>query len=180
MKIISIDPSKQNTGIYEKFESYENASLFSIDLKTSAHKTLDMVYAYFNNLIQKNKYDFGLIEDYSFNFKKKYSIIPMVEVGTAIRLAFIHNRVPLVAIHHKIWKALTLKVEDKENNRDIYFELIKQRFGKVFDTTHEAEAYLIYQSARILFNTELNLTEAMEKVKKKLNNILEACREDKN
>ncbi len=177
MNIISIDFSKVSTGIYAKYKKVEASEVIKIKPKTTQKETLRILYANFYKRLIDKKYDFGLIEGYAFNPKNRRGLIPMSEIGGVIRLAFSQTQTPLVTIHVQIWKMLIQININKNKQKKKYIAAIKTKYDKSFDTVDQADAFLIYQAARIIAKRTTNITPAMRKAKDKLIKIIEVYNE---
>lgn|SRR5512136_76907 len=150
MNVISIDPSKYSTGIYMTVHEVETTTIIDNPKGCSNEQAADKIYDTVYSLLDignGTQFDFGLIEGYSFNREKWQSIIPLAEIGGVIRLVFYKVGIPLVEIPTQSWRSISGVNKfgiDKQKEPEQYLQAIKNYFKKEFNTTDEADAYLIY------------------------------------
>lgn len=174
MNVISIDPSKYSTGIFTKIDGQENSFVILNKKGCSQEEALKNIYQVFTSILKKEKYHFGLIEGYGFNFKSKNirSVIPMSEVGGVIKLIFAQAEIPLITVPVQTWRTLTIGRINKKS-KDNYLAAISIKYGCNFSTTDESDAFLIYQAVKEMAKRTKRLTPGMIKIKKQLQKIIE-------
>jgi len=170
MKIISIDPSKYSTGIYTRINGVESSFTVTNEKKSSSEEVLINIYNIFSKLLTVN-YKLGLIEGYGFNPKNKHGITTMTEIVGVIKLTFAQANIPLVVIPIQIWKKYTIGRIDKKQVKD-YMRAIHFKYEREFETTDEADAFLIYQATKNICKTLKGFTPAVKKIRDRLKQII--------
>ena len=173
MNVISIDFSKVRTGIFTKIDGRASSLSIENKAKISNEKALVNVYQAFTVILDNQKYNFGLIEGYAFNFRRPSGISVMAEIAGVIKLSFAERKIPLITIPVQVWKSLTISNIDKTKNPDLYFAEIKKKYGMDFVIEDEADAFLIYQATREVAKKTKRLTPAVKKIKERLQKIIE-------
>ena len=173
MNIISIDFAKYSTGIYTKVEGQESCFIIANKKKCSDQEALLNLYTAFTGILQNVRYNFGLIEGYGFNPINKQSMIIMSEIGGVIKLAFAYAEVPLITMPIQTWKMLTIGRIEKHGNETVYLDAIKSKYERSFANIDIADAFLIYQAAKVICKRTKRLTPAMGKIKAQLQKIIE-------
>lgn len=174
MNIISIDPSKIRTGVFTIIDEKESSLLLENKRNIPQEEALICIYNFFNYILNNNHFDIGLIEGYGFNPKNRKSIIPMCEIGGVIKLIFNNALIPLITIPVMTWKTLTIgkyKI-DKRKNPDEYLRMIEFKYEKSFESIDEADAFLIYISAKEIGKRTKYLTPSMKKIRKQISDII--------
>lgn len=177
LNIISIDPGKADTGFFIKGDGREYTGVIENPICCTTAQVTNIIYNTLKRLLDLGngqQFDYGLIEDYAFNPKNKKSIIPLAEIGGVIRLVFYQLGIPLIAIHVQTWKSLMgVNKIDKQKNSKLYLETVNKYYNKAFETTHEADAWLIYNSVQVILNSNYNLlTETTREIRDKIEKII--------
>lgn len=123
LNIISIDPSKADTGFFIKGGGREYTGVIENPICCSTPQATNIIYNHFKKLLDLGngqQFDYGLIEDYAFNPKNKKSIIPLAEVGGVIRLVFYQSGIPLVVVPVQTWKSL-MSVNQIDKQKKVSF-----------------------------------------------------------
>lgn len=161
LNIISIDPSKTDTGFFIKGGGREYTGVIENPICYTTAQAANNIYNTLKHLLYLGnwqQFDYGLIEDYAFNPKNKKSIIPLAEIGGVIRLVFDQSGIPLIAVPVQTWKSLMCVNQiDKQKNSKLYLETVNKYYNKDFKTTHEADAWLIYNSVQVILKSNYNL-----------------------
>lgn len=174
MNVIAIDFSKRKTGIFLRINGQEKSRLIKNKYNATQGQALVNINNSFKNLLNEFEIDFGLIEGYGFNLKNKRSMVPMCEVGGTIKLVFANRGIPLIEIPIQTWKMLTINFKGKkEKNLDKYLGMVSKTYGKEFKTSDEADAFMIYQAAKIIAKKNGRMTDSMRKIKEQLKTVIE-------
>lgn len=174
MNIISIDPALYNTGIYTRIEGKESSFSLKNNVNSERAESLQKIYSCFKMILNKTIFNFGLIEDYSFNIKRVKSSMALIEAKAIIKLVFVQADVPLIQIHEATWKSLTIgRSIDKKNDAEKYLSIIIEKYSHIFNNTDEADAYLIYKAASIIAKRTNNLTPVMDRIRNDIKKILD-------
>ncbi len=81
----------------------------------------------------------------------------MGEVGGIIRCYFSRRRIPIIEVSPMTWKSLTIGVKQKKKpaaERDRYLQLVATSYGRQFQTTDCADAFLMYEMVKSLIEKE--------------------------
>lgn len=170
MNVISIDFSKTSTGIFMRIDNKESSQTIHNDVNTSQQAAIEKIYTIIRILLTKNKFHFGLIENYGYNPKQMKTFILMCEISGVIRLAFKQCETPLIAIRPMTWKSQTIgtKINYKKKDPDKYIQLVGEKYGKFFANTDEADAYLIYMAAREIAKNDKLVSKSVQSIKKQI------------
>jgi Holliday junction resolvasome RuvABC endonuclease subunit len=173
VNIIAIDFSKVRTGIFIKNEGVESASSITNKAWAKQETVLVKLYNEFTSILNNKKIDIGFIEGYAFNPKNRSGMIPMSEYGGIIKLVFALAGIPLVVIPVQTWKSIIKIKMNKNKNPDKYLKIIADKFGREFQNIDEADAFLIYKTARLIAKGGFRLSESAVKIRKNLKKIID-------
>lgn len=168
MNIISIDFSKISTGVYTNINGKEAS--FAIKIKSSVKlpDAMCIIYNEFTKILDDNNYDFGLIEWI-------YRGTSLLKISGVICLAFAQHKIPLVEIPAMTWKSvLGICKLDKKHDPDKYMSFVETKYGKVFDTTDEADAYMSYQAVKQICKETKVITSAAAKIREQIKKIIDS------
>lgn len=166
MNIISIDFSKISTGVYTNINGKESS--FAIKIKSSVKlpDVICIIYNEFTKILDDNSYDYGLIEWI-------YRGTSLLKISGVICLAFAQHKIPLVEIPTMTWKSvLGICRLDKKHGHDKYMLFVKTKYGKVFETTDEADAYMMYQVVKQICKETKVITPAATKIREQIKKIM--------
>jgi len=177
MNSISIDFSEHCTGIYTSIEGKGASLSIKNKARISREEALKNIYISFKAILTNTAFDFGFIEGYGFNKQFTKSMICMCEVAGVIKCIFALHNIPLIEIPIQTWKRLTIGKEiNKRDFPNEYLQAIKFRYEKEFSNTDEADAFLIYQAARIIGGTTKYMTPVVKKIKTKISKAIDSKR----
>lgn len=176
MNIISIDPSKYHTGIFMLANGKETSMTIDNPRGCSTEHASAVIFERLMILLDIGngvRFNFGLIEGYAFNPHNKQGDIPMAEVGGVIKLAFYKSGIPFVTVPVQTWKSITgLDKIDKDKFPDTYLKAVYQYYNQEFETTHEADAWLMWHTIEIICAARVQLlNEAQKKLRKEIEYI---------
>lgn len=169
MNIISIDPSKACTGIFSKVANIERSFSISHGYNVSQETALQNIYHNFTREL-KNPYQLGLIEGYYLANPRGMLLLP--EIVGVIKLCFAHALVPLVSVNVATWKSIVKIKIDKNKKKKEYLEAIRVKYGKDFSIVDEADAFLIYQAAKVIAKSTKQMTPGAMKIRKQLETVI--------
>jgi len=175
MNVISIDFAKYKTGVFTRIGGKEKTFTITMPRNSSQEDVLHILYGTFEAILDEDHFHFGLIEGYGFNPENKRSMVPMCEIAGVIKLAFIHAGVPIITMPIQTWKKLTIGRIDKKKVA-AYLRAVKVKYNREFSNTDEADAFLIYQAAKKICKMTKGLTSTMEKIKARLEQIIEGVK----
>jgi hypothetical protein len=75
---------------------------------------------------------------------------------------------------------LTINFKNKEKYLKEYLKLVQKKYNKVFKSSDEADAFMMYQALRIIAKKTSRLTDSMIKIRKQLNQIIKDFEGSKN
>lgn len=174
MNLISVDFGKYKTGVFCKKSGKEDSMLIRNKPRASMEESLSVIYHDLKKIIELSQPDFGIMEGYGFNEKHKSSRIPMAEIGGVIKLLFYQLDIPVIVMPIQTWKTLTVGMVDKKKDEDLYRSIVKQKYGKEFQSLDETDAFLFYQSLKIISLGECRLTKSMKRIRSKLSEIIDS------
>lgn len=169
LNIISIDPALQSTGVCCVVNKEINTFLIS--------KKNEIYWNYqrtFNNIINvaSRKYHLCLIEKPLMN-KRQYEVVGIIKSNLE------YYKLPYIEVHPDIWRHIMgvkqlLKGIKKKTAAGIrlYLDRVKSITCKSFDTTDEADAYMMYRAVCDIMDKPGKLTAAAENIRVKINEIL--------
>jgi hypothetical protein len=147
LNIVSIDPSLRSTGLF--FCEEGKCRSETLAPKTDRLVTLGFYARYFVKLAKSKDWDLLLIENYSFGSKSN-AVTVQAEVGGIIRACFAARGILIVEMPIQTWKAIAgirlpkVSVKDKSD----YKNAVMNKFDFTFDTTDEADAFMIFWAIR--------------------------------
>ena len=163
MNILSIDPSLRSCGFYGS-RDFGNDSSFAIQEKGDRIQVFGLFLRRFEE--QAKYYDALLIEDYAFS-RHSQSVTVQAEVGGLARAAFSAESKPVIEVGISTWKYVTgvsgKKTTKKE--RADYLDLVYKKFGRGFDSTDSADAWMIYYSCAMIAANKILPTEPTERLR---------------
>ena len=153
MDIISFDPSLRSTGVYYRVDGVEKS--FTIQSHSSMER-MDVLAEHIDRIMQFlasfNKMTvkcIAVVEGYAYGFKNSRSMCQLAEVGGIVRGVLRYYRIPVIEIPPMVWKSITLGSQNirakKYTAKDkmFYHMLVAQKVGPPFETTDEADAYMM-------------------------------------
>ena len=146
MNVISIDPSLRHTGIFQRIDGKLSADLFEPKSKDRI-KALSEFLFYFINL--PKGFDLCLIEDYAPHAKGNQAQV-QGEIGGIIRACFQARGVPVIEVPISTWQSVTgISIKRGTTMADSdYLNAVANKYKIRLQTTHEADAYMIYEAVR--------------------------------
>lgn len=174
MKVISIDPGPTRTGVY-LFRGRGESFLIQGPEGCDRYYFLEIV----RHLVERyaGGTDLALVEDYA------YSRVPgggkdSIEAGTAVRMGLASAKVEMVLLAPAIWKSLTIgNMKKGSAGANLsYCQAVESRYGKHFDTTDEADSFLIYEAVRRIWQ-EGPRTEAQRRIHEQVRAARDAAKE---
>ena len=144
-RVICIDPSLRSTGVYTS----DDLS-FCIKTKGEHSSSLLFIHEVLNEHLSSTMYDLAVVEDYAYNVKNSSSITALGEVRGVVLMTLNAWSIPIVDMNIQIWKSLTLGINKKDKKH--YLEWVKRLYNKVFETTDEADAYMMYKALCLIMS----------------------------
>jgi len=146
MNLISIDPSLRHTGIFQRIDGKLSADLFEPKSKDRIKALAEFLF-YFVNL--PKGFDLCFIEDYAPGAKGAQGRV-QGEVGGIIRACFQARGVPVIAVPIATWQSVTgISIKRGTTMPDSdYLNAVANKYKIRLQTTHEADAYMIYETVR--------------------------------
>ncbi len=153
MDIISFDPSLRCTGIYYRVDDVEKS--FTIQTHSSMDRMdvlaehLDRIMQFLASFNKMTVKCIAVVEGYAYGIKNSRSMCQMAEVGGIVRGVLRYYRIPVIEIGPIVWKSIALgshNVRAKKytaKDKMMYHLLVAQKFGRRFETTDEADAYMM-------------------------------------
>lgn len=153
MDIVSFDPSLRSTGIYYRVDGIEKS--FSIQSHSSMERMdvlaehLDRIMQFLASFNKMTVKCIAVIEGYAYGIKNSRSMCQMAEVGGVVRSVLRYYRIPVIEIPTPVWKSIALgsrNVRAKKytaKDKMFYHLLVAQKFGRRFETTDEADAFMM-------------------------------------
>ena len=170
MNVIAIDPGPTTTGVY-LFKQGKEQSL-SI-LRQGGHyeymvklrgAVITLCYAPARDDSGVVTTDMAIVEDYPYGMPGDRAA-HAIEVGAVVREALTSVGVPIVAIPISTWKSITIGVKRvKRGSARIvreYLEAVQALYGRVFVTTDEADAFMMYEAALAIWRGETRTAAAV-------------------
>lgn len=167
MNIISIDPSKANTGVYMKW--YDREHFYTINtskLKTEAEKYQKIWNEIYLNC-QAYDMKMAFIEDYAYSGHR--SMTSLAEVKGIILFALYNNNIPVIKVTPSTWQALCKLDLPKTKNKE-YVNQVNQFYKKDFKTSDECDAYMMLVSMCYIWKGVIK-TDSHLKLQKKMKAI---------
>lgn len=158
MRIISLDPSLRSFGIYSVEDGEEFSEVKRIPKEVDRLDALGRLLSWLSN-VSAEPWDLCLVENYIFGGgAKKWngkvadsrSITIMAEIGGIVRGLFRARKVPVIEVNVEVWKAVTgIRMEKGTIGRtEQYTAAVAKVFGRKFQTTDEADAFLMYHTVK--------------------------------
>ena len=164
MNVISIDPSLRSTGVFYKIAGNDGYS----EIVRPKKDNLFRILYYFSEI---TGFDVCLIEMQFMNNAQ-------IEVVGVIKAIMQGADIPFVEVHPDIWRHIMgvkqlLKGVNKKTATGIrlYLDRVKLITCKSFDTTDEADAFLIYRAVCDIMDKPGRLTPAAEKIRLQIEEI---------
>lgn len=177
MNVISIDPSLRSTGIYVKSPIAEEEYSSCIKTKGNLYRMLALILSELDcdELIYPelwNVIDIAIIEKQFMNNEQQ-------KVCGVIMGVIARNGIPIVEIQPQIWQSIIgwdrlLKGINKKTAAGIrlYLDRVKSITCKSFDTTDEADAYMMYSAVCDIMDKPGRLTQAAERIRLEIRELL--------
>lgn len=169
MNIISIDPSKYSTGVFIQRFGQEVSFTISHTKKMTDEEVYLNIYYIFMRLFEENQFDIGFIEGYWLSNPRGMLYLP--EIGGIIKLTFAINNVPLITIPIQTWKNIVKIKIDKHKKKKEYLAVVNRRYNKEFKNIDEADAYLIYITARTIIKNTNITSKAQKRIREKIKGV---------
>lgn len=175
LNVISIDPSLRSTGVYVNAPIAEEEYSEAITPKGTRNRLLAILLGRIETCMYPelaNVIDICLIEKQFMNNVQQmvYGII----IASIARLG-----IKIIEVQPRVWQAITgmgapLSNYDKktESGRSMYLVAVKFMYGKLFETTDEADAYMMYRAVCDIMDKPGKLTPAAEKIRQQIEEIL--------
>lgn len=149
MNVISVDPGLECTGLYV----FRNGEGTATSVRRGGRAGYDhLVELRKVVMLHARGCHAALVEDYA------YSRLPgggksAMEAGATVRTALAEVGLPPILVNPAIWKARTIgnMPKDTVGEKVRYLETVRKAYGKAFDTTDEADAFLIYLAALVIW-----------------------------
>lgn len=163
MNILSIDPSLRSCGFYGA-RDFGSDSSYTIRDKGDRIQVLGLFLRRFEEAARY--YDALLIEDYAFS-RHSQSVTVQAEIGGLARASFSAEGKPVIEVGISTWKYVTGVSGKKATKKDRadYLDLVYKKFGRGFDSTDSADAWMIYYSCAMILAGKVLPTEATERLK---------------
>lgn len=143
LDIITIDPSKICTGYY--INTTDETGVIKNKTKTGNEDVLINIYYRMEDIVEQRNFDLAVIEGYSFNPVNPVAASVLMEIGGVIKLVFADHNIPVISIPPQSWRSKTIG-KIKKSSKGKYIQAVKEKYGREFETTDEADAYMIYMA----------------------------------
>ena len=177
LNFVIVDPSLRASGVLIcRDGKFTKDSAYTIQKKDPEKYPRLWILGYyikhFAKLAKERKWDFLLIENYSFGSQSR-SVTVQGEVGGIIRACFASWDIPIIEMENAIWKSITgirLKKNSVQEKRE-YLNAVAEKFNMELGTTDECDAYLMFYSLAMISRGEVkkgigsNIRERLEKMK---------------
>ena len=170
MKIVAFDPSLSSTGVWvdRTGQSYS----IRTDAKESRFDRLAKLYRSVGKILSKERPEIVAVENYAYGITNSKSITAQAEVGGIIRALARVMGAQVVEVATAQWKNMVLGSgaggsKKTKADRALYIGMVKAITGKQFETTDEADAYMIAEYVKRVMNGEAK-TEAARSIKRVL------------
>lgn len=167
MNIISIDPSKANTGIYIKTNKDEYFCTISTKKQKTEAEKYKMIYETFYYNCKTHGIKMAFIEDYAYSGHR--SMTSLAEVKGIILLALYNNNIPVIKVAPSTWQALCKLDLPRTKNKE-YVNQVNQFYKKDFKTSDECDAYMMLVSMCYIWKGAVK-TDSHLKLQKKMKGI---------
>jgi len=185
INLIAFDPSLRKIGIYIKIGDEEKSKRYEYHSKISRLKVLAQIYndmaILINRLSGKYNIDVGIIEGYAFS-KNSKSITAQAEVGGIVRGILGDCEIPIIEVAPLTWKSdmlgkgnIRLKKSTKAQQM-IYLDKVQRYHDRRFDSTDEADAWMMARLVEKIINDEAADTPGIRNIRNRLKDILTAER----
>jgi len=173
--MISIDPGKYRTGIFYKSTTLEKSFCIKNRKPLADEYALVNIHDMLNVMVNElyadgEEINFAIIEGYGVNLKKRNSMLFMGEVIGVIRLTLTLHDIPIITMPIQTWKHYC-RIESKKSLIRKYLDEVYQKFNMEFDTTDEADAYMMYRALVNISKKTKSLSETDIKIKDQLRKI---------
>ncbi len=147
MNVLSIDPSLRFTGLYSVAEGKTSTFVFS-PKQRDRMAALSEILSYFIT-VSRSPWDLMVLEDYAAGAKGDQAKV-QGEVGGIIRACFTARNIPVIEVPIMTWKSVTgISIKRGTTMPDSdYLNMISKKYQKRFKTTHEGDAFLIYECVK--------------------------------
>lgn len=179
MQIITFDTGKYSAGVFvftgEKSASYtiKNKSKIQEEaIFTMVESVSEILCRHFD----RREKILAIIEGYGNSPKNKRSVRINAEIVGAVKYLFYLWNAQVLIMPVQTWKSLTIGRIDKKDENN-YMQVIKNIYGKSFESTDEADAFLFYQALVALGNKTANLTPAQTELRRQAAEYLEELKE---
>lgn len=183
MNLIAFDPGLRQIGIYIQIGDKDKSKRYEYHYKIPRLEVLTKIYrdmaVLINQLNSKYNIDVGIIEGYAFMTNSK-AITPMAEVGGIIRALLGDCEIPIIEVAPLIWKSdmlgsqnIRLKKKTKDQQR-IYLATVQRRHSKYFDSTDEADAWMMARLIKKICDDEAGDMMGVRNIRNQLKNIFTA------
>lgn len=154
MRVISLDPSLRSFGVYCNRDGEETADTRQMPASIDRLDALGRHLSWLSH-ISAEGWDLCIIEDYAFSGgrdrgQNSRGVTVQAEVGGIARGIFRARKIPIIEVPIGVWKAVTgvrLK-KQTAGEKAAYLWTVKQLFERDFQTTDEADAFLLYHTVK--------------------------------
>ena len=147
LNILCIDPSLRSTGVLKLKEG--KITTYVIKRKEERVEALGWFLKHFAYVAKETTWDLVLIESYSFGSYSS-AVTVQAEIGGIIRGIFSGYKVPIIEMPIQTWKAIT-GIRMKKGTlleKSDYLNKVQEVVGYRFETTDEADAFLMFWSLK--------------------------------
>lgn len=149
MRIIAVDPSLRSLGIFFQ----EDGEINSAVIQRTEKERLDVLGRICLKFAREAAlgWDLLLIEGYALGATNSNSVTVQAEIGGLIRGLFTARKVPIIEVPIPTWQSVTKTTIKKGNAMATsnYLNDVVKKFGIRFQTTDEADAFMIYETVRL-------------------------------
>lgn len=152
---ISIDPSKNSTGILIATDDYHQSFTMIIDEKDDESVYFVKIANAIKNIIKQHKIEAAIIEDYAFSRSTHRSFTILAEIKGIILLELYKQNLKVIKIGISSWKTFSKIYETNKKSKKGKANYINQAFlnyGLKFNSTDEVDAYLMLNACHKIFN----------------------------
>jgi hypothetical protein len=154
VNIVSIDPSLSCTGVFYHCRGRSGSYSIKLSSKIPQMRRLSMLFDAISGCPFVAQADLAIVEEHPAHAPRATLL---AEPNTITRLALYRRGIPVVTIPNNTWKQELRFPAMKKGSRaaDLaYIDTVYRDYGRMFDTTDEADAYLMYAAVLKILSEE--------------------------
>lgn len=157
--VISVDPGLNQTGVFMVIDKKPISARFERIHQGGRYASLGQLFFWLRQQVEYQRPNLprlAFVEDYPYHMKSSASLTICAEAGGVVRAALGSMGISVVAVNPSTWKRLTIGDRPKDNKDDQanYLAAVHHKYGLTFETVDEADAYLIYRAAQLIYQGE--------------------------